>query len=57
MKKNKYTVRFQVELDSSNIYKIEMMEFDLKDLIQSAVLPALNLELIPLTFEVKKARS
>jgi len=52
----KYTVTFQIEdLQERNIVT-NGQAIGLEDLIKSTVLPALNLELVPLTFEVKKAR-
>jgi hypothetical protein len=61
MAKYKYTVKFKVETDyrytSKNLSDAETLEISLKDLIQVAVLPTLDLELIPLTFEVKKGRN
>jgi hypothetical protein len=50
----KYTVTFQVKIEED--LSAQVIEWDLKDLIQTAVLPTLNLELVPLTFEVKRAR-
>lgn len=56
----KYTVTFKVETDFnyrlSHLSDAEVLEIELKDLIKTAVLPALDLNLIPLTFTVKKAR-
>jgi len=49
----KYTVTFQVEQEW---ILTNGQAIGLEDLIKSTVLPALNLELVPLTFEVKKAR-
>ena len=49
----KYTVKFQVE---GFLVDPTELEASIKDLIKVAVLPTLNLELVPLTFEVKKAR-
>lgn len=54
----RFTITFKVDLDSN--YALgedkERLEVDLKDLIKVAVLPTLNLDLVPLTFEVKRAR-
>jgi hypothetical protein len=55
--KRKYTVTFKVIASEYNSDSINDYEFYLKDLLNKAVLPALNLELVPLTFEVKKARN
>jgi hypothetical protein len=55
--KRKYTVTFKVIASEYNRDSINDYEFYLKDLLNKAVLPALNLELVPLTFEVKKARN
>jgi hypothetical protein len=59
----KYTVTFKVEtefhyhlLGNRNLSDAEVLEIDLKDLISVSVLPALDLQLVPLSFEVKKAR-
>lgn len=49
----KYTVKFQVECDPALFAGLER---DIEDLLKVAVLPTLSLELVPLTFEVKKAR-
>ncbi len=54
--KKTYTVTFKVEADPSNFRNTEMLEFEIKDLVQIAVLPTLDLNLVPLTFTVKKAR-
>jgi hypothetical protein len=51
----KYTVQFKV-ISESNV-GVEDVEYYLKDLINKSVLPALNLELVPLTFEVKVSRN
>jgi hypothetical protein len=50
----KYTVKFKVD---AFLVDPTRLEAEIKDLIQVAVLPTLNLELVPLTFEVKKARN
>jgi hypothetical protein len=52
----KYTVSFKVIASEFNSDSIEDYEYYLKDLLNKAVFPTLNLELVPLTFEVKKAR-
>jgi hypothetical protein len=52
----KYTVSFKVEIDDSLATSTQLLEFDIKDLITTAVLPTLGLSLVPVTFEVKKAR-
>ena len=49
----KYTVRFQIECEEGLFNGLER---DILDLLKVAVLPTLNLELVPLTFEVKKTR-
>ena len=60
----KYTVSFKVETEfhyhsnsNRNLSDSEVLEIEIKDLIQTAVLPALDLNLVPLTFTVKKARN
>ena len=57
----KYSVSFKVNCEDYLIADekvfFEGLEYDLKDLIKVAVLPTLNLELIPLTFEVKRSRN
>ena len=56
----KYTVRFQVTCDDYLIADekefFQGLEYEIKDLIKVAVLPTLSLELVPLSFEVKRAR-
>lgn len=56
MKIKKYSVTFRVQTPINGKNTAEALEVYLKDLLTSSVLPALNLELIPLTLEVKKAR-
>jgi hypothetical protein len=51
----KYTVTFQITKEEETA--VQMLEWDLKDLISTAVLPTLGAELAPLTFTVKKARN
>jgi hypothetical protein len=60
----KYTVSFKVDSEfhyqlngNKNLSDAEVLEIELKDLIQTSVLPALDLQLVPLTFTVKKARN
>jgi hypothetical protein len=62
----KFTVTFKVNTDfhyqlkgdgSKRFSDAEVLEIELKDLIKTSVLPALDLELVPLTFTVKKARN
>jgi hypothetical protein len=52
----KYTIKFKV----TDLTAIENGELDLeiyfKDLLVTSILPALGMELAPLTLEVKKAR-
>jgi hypothetical protein len=56
----KYTVTFKVKCDDYLI--ADEKEFfnhlpsELKDLLKVSVLPALNLEMVPLTFEVRRSR-
>lgn len=52
----KYSVTFRVETPIEGKHFQSALEIYLKDLLTKSVLPALNLELIPLTLEVKKAR-
>ena len=52
----KYTVTFQIEQEEDLTSSIQLLEFDLQDLISVAVLPTLSVSLVPLSFEVKKAR-
>ena len=52
----KFTIRLQVSEADFISTTAEDVEFYFKDLLQKAVLPALNLELVPLSLEVKKAR-
>jgi hypothetical protein len=56
MKNQTFTIRLQVrEADFINT-TAEEVEIYFGDLLKKAVLPALNLELVPLSLEVKKAR-
>lgn len=48
----KHTISFKVE----DYEGLAFDEYALKDLIKNIVLPTLNLELVPLTFEAKKSR-
>jgi hypothetical protein len=50
---NKYTVTFQVETEEA---MTNGQVISIEDLIEVAVLPTVKLGLVPLTFEVKKAR-
>jgi hypothetical protein len=52
-----FTVTFKVSHSLERDILTNGQAIGLEDLIQSAVLPALNLELVPLTFEVKRARN
>ena len=54
----KFTVTFQVEsADRQDIaLALRVLENELKDSLNVAVLPVLDLELVPLSFTVKKAR-
>ena len=58
MRKEKVTIRFQLELNpyGGEEATLQGVEYGLLDLLKSAVLPALNVELVPLSYEVKKAR-
>ena len=49
-----YSITLRVK--TADTASIETIEFHLQDLLESSILPALNLELIPLTLTVKKAR-
>ena len=52
----KYTITFKVS-DLTNIQDDETgLEIYFKDLLVTSILPALGMELVPLTLEVKKAR-
>jgi hypothetical protein len=56
MNNQTFTIRLQVrEADFINT-TAEEVEIYFKDLLKKAVLPALNLDLVPLSLEVKKAR-
>jgi hypothetical protein len=50
-----YTVTFKVEMPHL-VATPAMVEYELKDLLKVAVLPAMGGELVPLTFTVKNAR-
>jgi len=52
----KYTVTFQVVKEDHEVTATAMLEWELKDLLVSSVLPAINAQLVPLTMTVKKAR-
>ena len=61
----KYTVTFKIETDfhyqlrsdkAKRFSDAEVLEIELKDIIKTVVLPTFDLELVPLSFEVKKAR-
>lgn len=52
----RYTVKLQVEEIGSTYYTKEKLEVYLKDLLISSTFPALEIELVPLSLEVKKAR-
>ena len=56
MKMKKYSITFRVQTPINGAETAAALEVYLKDLLTSSILPALNLELIPLTLEVKKAR-
>jgi hypothetical protein len=49
----KYTVKFQITLPLIDTAGIE---YSLEDLLKVSVLPALNAEIVPLSFEIKKAK-
>ena len=49
-----YSIALRVK--TSDPASIQTIEFHLQDLLESSILPALNLELIPLTLTVKNAR-
>jgi hypothetical protein len=57
MKNQTFTIRLQVrEGYATPNTTAEEVEIYFKDLVQNVLLPALNLELVPLSLEVKKAR-
>jgi hypothetical protein len=52
-----FTIRLQVrEGYATPNTTAEEVEIYFKDLVQNVLLPALNLDLVPLSLEVKKAR-
>lgn len=53
----KYTVTFQIEKEDHEAAAPAMVEWELKDLLTSSVLPAINAQLVPLTFTVKRGRN
>jgi hypothetical protein len=53
----KYTVKFKINTLNVSKDDAENLEYHLHDLLMTSVLPALNCELVPVTFEVRKARS
>jgi len=54
----KFTVTFQVEsADRQDIaLALRVLENELKDSLNVAVLPVLDLELVPLSFTIRKSR-
>ena len=52
----KYTVKFQVRDDYEVHGTAERLEAQLADLLRSAVFPALNLDEVALSLDVKKGR-
>jgi hypothetical protein len=50
----KYTIKFQAS--SNENLTPEQFEIYLQDLLNKAVLPTLNSDLVPLSLEVKKSR-
>ena len=56
----KFTVKFQIELLPGKLpdkfTTPEGIEYELKDLLETSVLPALGFQYVPVTFEVKKGR-
>ena len=56
----KYTVTFKFECDDYLIHDerefYENVGSGIEDLLNKAILPTLNLSLVPFTFEVKRAR-
>jgi hypothetical protein len=57
MKSQTFTIRLQVrEGYATPNTTAEEVEIYFKDLVQNVLLPALNLDLVPLSLEVKKAR-
>jgi hypothetical protein len=52
-----YTVTFKVEHSLDRDILTNGQAIGLEDLIKTAVLPSLNLSLVPLTFTVKNARN
>ena len=53
----KYTVTFQIEKEDHEAVAPVMVEWELKDLLTSSILPAINAQLVPLSFTVKNARN
>jgi hypothetical protein len=52
----KLKVTFEIETYYSPEHDIDTFEYYLKDLLNKSVLPALNVEMIPLTLNVTKKR-
>jgi hypothetical protein len=50
----KYTIKFQIE---GNVNFPHLALNTLEDLLKVAVLPVIDVELVPLTIEIKKARN
>jgi len=51
-----YSVTFKVVKYDDQVATPAMLEAELKDLLNTSVLPALNAHLVPLTFDVKNSR-
>lgn len=51
-----YTVTFKIEMPHA-VATPSLVEYEIKDLLKVAVLPAIGGELVPLTFTVKNARN
>lgn len=56
MSAQKYSITLKVQELPFLYTTKEDLEYYLNDLLVSSVLPALNLKMVPLTLEVKKAR-
>lgn len=54
--RQKYSISFKVSEANFIHTTPEDLEYYLKDLLTKSVLPALNLDLVHLSFEVKRAR-
>lgn len=51
----RYTVTFRIEIKDAP-ESVDLLRYEMQDLIEVAVLPALGVELVPVSFEIKGAK-